>query len=121
MESHFILASSSFDYPLHIGLTESGTILGGNIRSSYAIGTLLKDNIGDTIRVSLTSDPLDEIFVAKEIFIENGFLEAENTDSDSSIYRCENCGAVVVLSSHEVATFCPYCNTSHIVKTATYE
>ncbi len=55
--------------------------------------------------------------VAKEIFIENGFVEAENADTDSSIYRCDNCGAVVVLSAQEVATFCPYCNTSHIVKT----
>ena len=54
--------------------------------------------------------------VAKEVFIENGFLEAECTDTESSLYRCDNCGAVVVLSSHEVATFCPYCNTSHIVK-----
>ena len=54
--------------------------------------------------------------VAKEVFIENGFMEAENVDTDSSIYRCDNCGAVVVLTSHEVATFCPYCNTSHIVK-----
>ena len=51
-----------------------------------------------------------------ELFIENAFIEAENIDKSSSVYRCDNCGAVVVLSAHEVATFCPYCNTSHIVK-----
>ena len=51
-----------------------------------------------------------------ELFIENAFIASEKVDSESSVYRCDNCGAVVVLSSHEVATFCPYCNTSHIVK-----
>ena len=80
------LASSTFDYPLHIGLTESGTILGGNIRSSYAIGTLLKDNIGDTIRVSLTGDPINEIYSAKEI------LKIFGKYSGPTLISCPTCG-----------------------------
>lgn len=55
------------DYPLHLGVTEAGTIFGGTIRSSIGIGSLLMNGIGDTVRVSLTGDPVAEIPVAKEI------------------------------------------------------
>ena len=55
------------DYPIHLGVTESGTLLGGSIRSSIALGILLSEGIGDTIRVSLSSDPAKEIKVAFEI------------------------------------------------------
>jgi (E)-4-hydroxy-3-methylbut-2-enyl-diphosphate synthase len=61
------LMSSKCDYPLHLGVTESGTPFKGAIKSSIGIGTLLAEGIGDTIRVSLTSDPIEEIKVAKEI------------------------------------------------------
>lgn len=61
------LMSERYDYPLHIGVTEAGTFLGGTIKSAIGIGTLLKDGIGDTIRVSLTDDPQKEVLVAKEI------------------------------------------------------
>ena len=61
------LLSENFDYPIHIGLTESGTVLAGSIRSSYALGTLLNEGIGDTIRVSLNGDPINEIPTCKEI------------------------------------------------------
>lgn len=81
-----ILASKTFNYPLHIGLTESGTILGGNIRSSYAIGTLLKQGIGDTIRVSLTGDPINEIYSAKEI------LKIFNKYDGPTLISCPTCG-----------------------------
>ena len=54
-------------YPLHIGLTEAGTLRGGIVKSSVAIGTLLAQNIGDTIRVSLTENPIEEVKLAKEI------------------------------------------------------
>ena len=61
------LMSESCDYPLHLGVTESGTPFRGTIKSSIGLGTLLAEGIGDTIRVSLTSDPIEEIKVAKEI------------------------------------------------------
>jgi (E)-4-hydroxy-3-methylbut-2-enyl-diphosphate synthase len=61
------LINEKCDYPLHLGVTESGTKEKGTIKSSVGIGTLLAEGIGDTIRVSLTSDPIEEIKVAKEI------------------------------------------------------
>ena len=61
------LMSERFNYPLHLGVTEAGTFLGGTVKSAIGIGSLLNDGIGDTIRVSLTDDPKEEIKVAKEI------------------------------------------------------
>jgi (E)-4-hydroxy-3-methylbut-2-enyl-diphosphate synthase len=61
------LISKKVDYPLHVGVTESGTFLNGTIKSSIGIGSLLLDGIGDTIRVSLTDNPVEEIKVAKAI------------------------------------------------------
>ena len=55
------LASERFDYPLHLGVTETGTARNGTIRSAVGIGTLLSEGIGDTIRVSLTADPVEEV------------------------------------------------------------
>lgn len=59
--------SELVDYPLHLGVTEAGTKFQGSIKSAIGIGSLLLDGIGDTIRVSLTEDPVEEIAVAKEI------------------------------------------------------
>ena len=61
------LMAKSCPYPLHLGVTEAGTFLGGTIKSAIGIGSLLKDGIGDTIRVSLTDDPVEEVKVAKQI------------------------------------------------------
>ncbi len=61
------LLSSTVDYPLHIGITEAGTIFSGTIKSAVGLGILLAEGIGDTIRVSLTGDPVDEVRVAFEI------------------------------------------------------
>ena len=61
------LASQTFDYPLHLGITESGTVKGGSIKSAVGLGVILAQGIGDTLRVSLTGDPLEEIYTAKEI------------------------------------------------------
>lgn len=59
--------SSKTSYPLHVGITESGTTYAGSIKSAVGIGSILSTGIGDTIRVSLTSDPVEEINCAKEI------------------------------------------------------
>ena len=59
--------SKKVDYPLHIGLTESGTMKGGLIKSALGIGILLNEGIGDTIRVSLTENPVEEVFAGYEI------------------------------------------------------
>ncbi len=63
----FRLISEMYDYPLHIGITEAGTPYTGTIKSAMGIGSLLIDGIGDTLRVSLTGSPLEEIRPAKEI------------------------------------------------------
>ena len=61
------LLSNTVDYPLHVGITEAGTVWGGTIKSAIGIGAILSRGIGDTIRVSLTGDPVEEIYAAKEI------------------------------------------------------
>ncbi|MBE6070991.1 MAG: flavodoxin-dependent (E)-4-hydroxy-3-methylbut-2-enyl-diphosphate synthase [Clostridium butyricum] len=66
IESYRLIADKC-DYPLHLGVTESGTVFKGTIKSSIGIGTLLAEGIGDTIRVSLTSNPIEEIKVATEV------------------------------------------------------
>ncbi|HON63747.1 MAG TPA: flavodoxin-dependent (E)-4-hydroxy-3-methylbut-2-enyl-diphosphate synthase [Bacilli bacterium] len=80
------LASETFPYPLHIGLTEAGTPLSGAIRSSYALGTLLKEGIGDTIRISLTGDPVPEVEVAK------GILKMFGKIDEPTLISCPTCG-----------------------------
>ena len=61
------LLAAAVDYPLHIGITEAGTIFSGTIKSSVGLGILLAEGIGDTLRVSLTGDPVDEVRVGYEI------------------------------------------------------
>lgn len=80
------LASNEFDYPLHIGVTESGTSFAGTIKSSIGLGTLLYLGIGDTIRVSLSDDPVEEIKVAKEI------LSTFNYYKKPILTACPTCG-----------------------------
>ena len=66
VKAHELIAIQT-DYPLHVGITESGTIISGNIKSSIGLGIMLNEGIGNTIRVSLTGDPLEEIKSAKLI------------------------------------------------------
>ena len=61
------LISKQTDYPLHVGITESGTLISGNIKSAVGLGIMLNEGVGHTIRVSLTGDPLEEIKSAKLI------------------------------------------------------
>ena len=80
------LFSSKSDYPLHLGITEAGTLKAGTIKSSIGIGYMLLNGIGDTIRVSLTADPVEEIYVAKEI------LKSIGLDNESiRIISCPTC------------------------------
>lgn len=81
------LMSEKVDYPLHLGVTEAGTPKGGTIKSSIGIGALLSEGIGDTIRVSLTGDPVVEVDVAKGILKSLG-LKIEGLN----LVSCPSCG-----------------------------
>lgn len=83
------LASKTFPYPLHVGVTEAGTALGGTIKSALGIGTLLYEGIGNTIRVSLSDDPAEEIKVAKILLKELGLLKGVPT-----LVSCPTCGRI---------------------------
>ena len=81
------LFRSKCDYPLHIGVTETGPVDMGMIKSAMGIGALLLDGIGDTIRVSLTDDPVEEVYAAKKILKAAG-LRQEGVN----IISCPTCG-----------------------------
>lgn len=81
------LFRSRCDYPLHIGVTETGPVRQGLIKSAMGIGALLLDGIGDTLRVSLTDDPVEEVYAAKDILKAAG-LRKEGVD----IISCPTCG-----------------------------
>ena len=81
------LFRSKCDYPLHIGVTETGPVKQGLIKSAMGIGALLLDGIGDTIRVSLTDDPVEEVYAAKDILKAAG-LRKEGVN----IVSCPACG-----------------------------
>ena len=81
------LFRSKCDYPLHIGVTETGPVRMGLMKSAMGIGALLLDGIGDTIRVSLTDDPVEEVYAAKDI------LKAAGLRKDGvNIISCPTCG-----------------------------
>lgn len=79
--------SQKHDYPLHLGVTEAGTYLGGTVKSAVGIGALLADGIGDTFRVSLTDEPVKEIYVAREIL-----KSLSLTDRGAKLVSCPTCG-----------------------------
>lgn len=85
--SAYRILSEKTAYPLHLGVTEAGTIFSGAIKSCVGIGALLCEGIGDTIRVSLTGDPVEEVKVAKEILKAVGHIK-EGID----IISCPTCG-----------------------------
>ncbi len=80
-------ASEAFNYPLHIGITEAGTAFSGTIKSSIGLGVLLREGIGNTLRVSLSDDPIEEIKVAKEILKDCGLYKKSPT-----LVSCPTCG-----------------------------
>jgi len=85
------------DYPLHLGVTEAGTLLTGAVKSAIGIGTLLEEGIGDTIRVSLTTDPVEEVRVAYDILRALGLRRF-----GPELISCPSCGRTNV-EVHELA------------------
>ena len=86
VKAHELIATQT-DHPLHVGITESGTIISGNIKSSIGLGLILHQGIGDTIRVSLTGDPLEEIKSAKLILRTLGLRKG-----GVEVVSCPTCG-----------------------------
>ena len=86
IKAHEIIAKQS-DYPLHVGITESGTLLNGNIKSAIGLGNILYQGIGDTIRVSLTGEPVCEVSSAKLILRTLGLRKGGIT-----VVSCPTCG-----------------------------
>lgn len=80
-------AAKTFNYPLHLGITESGTVFSGTIKSSIGLGIMLKEGIGDTLRVSLSDDPVEEIPVCKEILKDCKLLK-----NVPNLVACPTCG-----------------------------
>lgn len=90
MVASYRLASKTFPYPLHLGVTEAGSLLRGSIYNAIGIATLLQEGIGDTMRVSLTAESVEEIKVAKMI------LEALNLRKGVRVISCPSCGRAEV-------------------------
>lgn len=86
VHAHELIAKKT-DYPLHVGITEAGTITSGNIKSAIGLGLILNQGIGDTIRVSLTGDPLEEIKSAKLILRTLGLRKG-----GIEVVSCPTCG-----------------------------
>lgn len=86
VKAHELLAGKT-PYPLHVGITESGTVTSGNIKSSIGLGIILHEGIGDTIRVSLTGDPIEEIKSAKLILRTLGLRKG-----GIEVVSCPTCG-----------------------------
>lgn len=80
-------ASKTFDYPLHLGITEAGTAFSGTVKSSIGLGVLLRQGIGNTLRVSLSDNPVEEIKVAKEILKDCGLYK-----QSPKLVACPTCG-----------------------------
>jgi len=85
-QAHELIAKKT-KYPLHVGITESGTIISGNIKSSIGLGIILNQGIGDTIRVSLTGNPVEEVKSAKLILRTLGLRKA-----GVEVVSCPTCG-----------------------------
>ncbi len=98
------LLSQAIDYPIHVGITEAGTVYGGTIKSAVGIGAILAAGIGDTIRVSLTGNPVEEIRAAKEILKSLGLRKF-----GIELISCPTCGRTqidLISIANEVEKLC---------------
>ena len=96
-------AAKTFNYPLHLGITEAGTAFSGTIKSSIGLGVMLRQGIGNTIRVSLSDDPVEEIKVAKEIL-----KDCNLYNKSPKLIACPTCGRTqidLIPIAKEVETF----------------
>jgi (E)-4-hydroxy-3-methylbut-2-enyl-diphosphate synthase len=80
-------AAERFRYPLHLGITESGTLFAGTVKSSAGIGTLLSMGLGSTVRISLSADPVEEVKVARELLKTFGLIS-----NAATLVSCPTCG-----------------------------
>lgn len=84
-------AAQAFDYPLHLGITESGTLFAGTVKSAAGLGVLLHKGIGNTVRISLSADPVEEVKVARELL--KSFGLAANA---ATLISCPTCGRIEI-------------------------
>ncbi|MDD3393065.1 MAG: flavodoxin-dependent (E)-4-hydroxy-3-methylbut-2-enyl-diphosphate synthase [Anaerotignum sp.] len=98
------LLSEAIEYPIHVGITEAGTVYGGTVKSAVGIGAILAAGIGDTLRVSLTGDPVEEIRAAKEILKSLGLRKF-----GIELISCPTCGRTqidLISIANEVERLC---------------
>jgi (E)-4-hydroxy-3-methylbut-2-enyl-diphosphate synthase len=84
-------AAQAFDYPLHLGITEAGTLFAGTIKSAAGIGVLLQKGIGNTVRISLSADPVEEVKVARELLKSFGLIA-----NAATLISCPTCGRIEI-------------------------
>lgn len=104
------MATEIFDYPLHLGVTEAGTLFSGTIKSSIGLGVMLREGIGNTIRVSLSDDPIQEVRVAKEIL-----KDCNLYNNSIKFTSCPTCGRTcvdLIPIAKEIESFCNTLNSN---------
>lgn len=108
--------ADKYDYPLHLGVTEAGSLLSGSIKSSVGLGILLNSNLGNTIRVSLSDNPIEEIIVAKKI------LRSLNLyNKGFEVISCPTCARTqidIVEITKEVENKLDYLDSDRLIKVA---
>jgi (E)-4-hydroxy-3-methylbut-2-enyl-diphosphate synthase len=84
-------ASKAFDYPLHLGITESGTLFAGTVKSAAGLGAIISKGIGNTLRISLSADPVEEVKVARELLKVFGL-----SSNAATLISCPTCGRIEI-------------------------
>ncbi|MBT2656678.1 flavodoxin-dependent (E)-4-hydroxy-3-methylbut-2-enyl-diphosphate synthase [Bacillus sp. ISL-18] len=84
-------AARAFDYPLHLGITESGTLFSGTVKSAAGLGAIISKGIGNTLRISLSADPVEEVKVARELLKVFGL-----SSNAATLISCPTCGRIEI-------------------------